>query len=146
MGNSANFYIRRKSDNSEYVALTPAKTVNGVKGKLIKRRGDPDDHTNLPMFAKTSDVYFRQNKKGVCQARVYINQSVSIDFDWSHAHNNKGDKRNFPAGVIHVQIWVKQKDGSIKRLSNDARFMNNDEIKKYGPLIKKFCPTVKFRK
>ena len=32
-----------------------------------------------------------------------------------------------------------------RRLSNEARLMNNAEMKKYGPILKKFNPNVKFR-
>ena len=146
MGNGADFFARDADGRrSEYTSLAPAVTINGVKGHLIKRNEDSDTHTNLPFYANTSDVYFRQNKNGVCQARVYIGQKLHLDFDWSHAHTNHGDGRHFQAGTVHVQIWEKQKDGTFKRLSDDARFMNNHEMKKYGPILKYFCPSVKFR-
>lgn len=146
MGNGADFWLGNKTgSDSEFVPLAPSKTINGVKGTLIKKRGDPDDHSSLPKYANTSDMYFRQNKNGVCQGRVYVNHSMTIDFDWSHAHTNKSDGRHFPAGVVHVQVWIKQKDGSFRRLSDSARYMNNHEMKKYGPLIKYFCPDAKFR-
>jgi hypothetical protein len=99
----------------------------------------------LPLYANTSDVYFRQNAKGVCLARVYIGQKTYLDFDWSHTHTNKGNGRHFPVGTVHVQIWQEQKDGTFKRLSNEARFMSNYEMKKYGQILKYFCPSVKFR-
>lgn len=145
MGNSAEFLSGgRRGDDSEYVQLGATKFVNGVKGHIVKRRGS-EDHSNLPRYADTSEIYFRKNEKGVCQARVYLNNKMCIDFDWSHNHTNKGDKRNFKAGTIHVQVWKWHPDGSFTRLSNDARFANNKEMKKYGPIIKEFCPTVKFR-
>ena len=99
----------------------------------------------MPLYANTSDVYFRQNAKGVCLARVYIGQKTYLDFDWSHTHTNKGNGRHFPVGTVHVQIWQEQKDGTFKRLSNEARSMSNHEMKKYGPILKYFCPSVKFR-
>ena len=146
MGNGADFFSRDyKGRRSEYVSLAPAVTINGVKGHLIKRKGNKDTYSNLPLYANTSDVYFRQNAKGVCQARVYIGQKTYLDFDWSHTHTNKGNGHRFPAGTVHVQIWEQQKDGTFKRLSNEARSMNNYEMKKYGPILKYFCPNVKFR-
>ena len=145
MGNGADFFSRdAKGRRSEYTSISPAKTVNGVKGHLIKRIGDSDTHTNLPFYANTSDVYFRQNKYGVCQARVYVGQKLFLDFDWSHVHTNP-DGKQFPKGVIHVQLWKQNKDGTFSRMGNSARFMNNHEMKKYGPILKYFCPSVKFR-
>ena len=70
MGNGADFFSRdEKGRRSEYVSLGRQVTVNGVSGRLIKRKGTSDTHTNLPFYANTSDMYFRQNAKGVCQAR-----------------------------------------------------------------------------
>ena len=81
MGNGADFFARDADGRrSEYTSLAPAVTINGVKGHLIKRNEDSDTHTNLPFYANTSDVYFRQNKNGVCQARVYIGQKLHLDF------------------------------------------------------------------
>lgn len=57
----------------------------------------------------------------------------------------KGDGRRFECGFIHVQAWSRNRDGSFTRLSDDARMMSNEEIKRYGPLIRKFCKNVKFR-
>ena len=146
MGNGADFFSRdERGRRSEYVSLAPARTVNGVKGHLIKKAGDSDTHTNLPYYSNTSDVYFRQNKNGVCQARVYIGQKKYLDFDWSHPHTN-ADGRRFEKGTVHVQVWKQNKDGTFTRLSDDARSMNNAEMKKYGPILKDFCPSVKLRK
>lgn len=146
MGNGANFFARDYAGRrSEYTSIVPAFTVNGVKGHVIKKIGDSDTHTNLPFYANTSDVYFRRNSKGVCQARVYIGQKLYLDFDWSHYHTNKGNKRIFKEGTVHVQVWEKQSDGSFKRLSGDARSMSNAEMKKYGPILKHFCPWIKLR-
>mgnify|MGYP007069917502 CR=1 FL=1 len=146
MGNSREFILGITSQGqSEYETIGPAKTFGGIKGRLIKRRVDPDHHTTLPKYSKTSDVYFRQNKNGVCQARVYTDRRMILDFDWSHNHTNKKENRTFRAGTIHVQVWRYNKDGSFVRISDKARLMNNYEMKKYGALIKAFCPDVKFR-
>lgn len=147
MGNGANFFSRdERGRRSEYVSVEPAKTINGVKGHVIKKVGDRETHTNLPYYSNTSDVYFRKNINGVCQARVYVGQKMFLDFDWSHQHINiGGNGRVFKKGVVHVQMWQENKDGTFTRVSNQARYMNNAEIKKYGRLIKAFCPDVKFR-
>ncbi|MBR1542168.1 MAG: hypothetical protein IJ628_06110 [Bacteroidaceae bacterium] len=146
MGNGVDFFSRdERGRRSEYVSLSPTRTVNGVKGHLIKKAGDSDTHTNLPYYSNTSDVYFRQNKNGVCQARVYIGQKKYLDFDWSHAHTNS-DGRKFDRGTVHVQMWKQNKNGTFSRVSDDARSMNNAEMKIYGPILKSFCPSVKLRK
>ncbi len=146
MGNGADFFSRdAKGRRSEYVALAPSKIVNGVKGTLIKKRGDSDTHTNLPYYSNTSDVYFRKNANGVCQARVYIGQKKYLDFDWSHDHRNSTDGRIFHKGTVHVQVWKENKDGSFSRVSDAARSMSNAEMKRYGPLLKAFCPDIKLR-
>lgn len=145
MGNAANFFSKdERGRRSEYISLTPAKIVNGVKGHLIKKVGDSDTHTNLPFYSNTSDIYFRQNENGVCQARIYIGQKTFLDFDWSHTHTNKGNGRKFERGIVHVQIWKQNKDGTFIRF-NDARSMSNAEMKKYGPLMRAFSKHVKFR-
>ena len=124
MGNGANFFSRdAKGRRSEYVAIAPSKTVNGVKGSIIKKVENSDTHTNLPYYSNTSDVYFRKNANGVCQARVYV----------------------FSKGRVHVQVWQENKDGTFSRVSDSARSMSNAEMKKYGPLLKAFCPDIKLR-
>lgn len=146
MGNGADFFSRDAKDRrSEYVALAPSKIVNGVKGTLIKKKGDSDTHTNLPYFSNTSEVYFRKNANGVCQARVYIGQKKYLDLDWSHDHRNSTDGRIFHRGTVHVQVWKENKDGTFSRVSDAARSMSNAEMKRYGPLLKAFCPDIKLR-
>lgn len=146
MGNGADFFSRdARGRRSEYVAIAPSKTVKGVKGTLIKKVGDSDTHTNLPYYSNTSDVYFRMNANGVCQARVYVGQKKFLDLDWSHNHRNSTDGRVFRKGTVHVQVWKENKDGTFSRVSGSARSMNNAEMRKYGPLLKAFCPDVKLR-
>ncbi len=125
MGNSADFFSHdAKGHRSEYVAITSPKIVNGVKGSIIKKVGDSDTHTNLPYYSNTSDVYFRKNANGVCQARVYVGQKKCLDFDWSHNHRNSTEGRVFSKGRVYVQVWKENKD---------------------GPLLKAFCPDIKLR-
>lgn len=131
--------------NAKYECVGGYKYANGLKGVIIKRKDDPYEHSNLPQFTNTSDMYFRQNAKGVCQGRVYVNHATFLDFDWSHNHTNRGDGRSFSIGTIHVQIWTRNNDGSFSRQSNDARLMNNSEMTRYEKLIRAFCPDVKFR-
>lgn len=147
MGRSSDFFAQSEAArHSEYVSLAPPIVVNGVKGHLIKKKGDRDTHTSLPFFSNTSEVYFRQNAKGICQARVYVDHRMYLDFDWSHQHVNKStDGRVFPVGVVHVQMWRYNGNGQFERISDGARYMNNAEMRRYGPLLKKVCPDIKFR-
>lgn len=116
-----------------------------MKGAIVRRKEDGVFHSNLPQFANTSNIYFRENKNGVCQARVYLDHASFLDFDWSHNHTNKINRRSFERGTVHVQMWTRNSDGSFTRNSDDARMMNNSEMTKYGPIIRKFCHDVKFR-
>jgi len=148
MGNGAEFLrgIALGGAKCQYETIGQAKIVGGIKGKILKRLGGSETHSNLPYYAVTSDMYFRKNHEGVCQGRVYLDHKLCIDFDWSHLHINKGtDGRIFKAGVVHVQVWKQNSDGAFTRVSDRARNMSNSEMKKYGPLIKAFCPNVKFR-
>lgn len=131
--------------NAQYDHVGTYKFANGLKGCIVKRKDARDFHSNLPKFANTSDMYFRQSVKGVCQGRVYVDHATFLDFDWSHNHTNKSDGRCFKVGTIHVQVWTKNSDGCFTRQSDNARMMSNAEIKRYGPLIRKFCSTAKFK-
>lgn len=146
MGNGVDFFSRDAAGRrSEYESVGKSETVNGIKGRIIKKKGDKETHTNLPYYSNTSDVYFRKNANGVCQARVYIGQKKFLDFDWSHNHTNSTDGRKFERGTVHVQVWKENKDGTFSRVSDSARGMNNAEIKKYGGILKRFCPSIKLR-
>ncbi len=122
------------------------RIMNGVQAKVIRYIGDgPKDHTGLPQYADTSDMYFRVGKDGtVTQGKVYVGRKQCIDFDWSHRHVNS-DGESFPKGVVHVQIYEVDSKGESHRLSKRARYMNEAEITKYGPIILAFNPYVKFR-
>ncbi len=119
---------------------------NGLKAKVIVLKADPNgNHSGLPPYADTSDIYLRVGKSGnVIQAKVYVDRQHSLDFDWGHEHRNKGagnDNQVFPKGVVHVQSYSQTNN----RNSNQARYMTDAEIKKYGPILKHFDPNVKFR-
>lgn len=144
MGNNAEYLLGNKPVPQQFVSVGSAVVVNGIKGKVVKRIGDPDNRSVLPFYSGTSDVYFRKNENGICQARVYLERKMMIDFDWGHSHTNKSDKQSFKSGVVHVQTWQWRSDGSFKR-QPDARLMTGEEIRKYGKLILHFAPDAKFR-
>lgn len=126
--------------------LWPTLNINGVRGKVITFVHDSKGiHTKLPAFSDTSDMYFRIDKTGkVIQGKLYVDRRHCIDFDWGHQHRNKGDGRVFEKGTVHVQTYSVLSDGSTKR-NGEARYMSNDEIEKYGALIRAFNSEVKFR-
>jgi hypothetical protein len=116
---------------------------NGVQGKVINGFTDPNDevfHESLPLYANTSEVYFKKSDKGnhpIEQARIYKDRTAFIDVDWGHTHGE------FKLGTIHVHEWIKSPDGTFKR--KPPRYANNDEIARYGDLIKKANPHTKLR-
>lgn len=123
-------------------------TINGVRCKVVHFIADGGkNHTGLPTFSNTSDMYLRVGEDGsVIQAKLYVNRRQSIDFDWGHMHvNRNGDCQVFPKGVVHVQEYVTRSDGSTHRLSNEARLMSDEEIEKFGPIFRHFNPNVRFR-
>lgn len=121
-------------------------TVNGIHAKALHYIADgKKDHTGLPSYANKSNMYFRVGKDGnAIQGKVYIDRKHCIDFDWSHKHVNS-DGESFQKGVVHVQTYRVDNKGVTHRLSDDARYMSNAEIAKYGAIIHAFNPHVKFR-
>lgn len=146
MGNERHYLETGGFSEYLYESVGLAKTINGVRAKVVKLKADElGIHSGLPQFANTSDVYLRLGNDGLpCQAKVYINRRMCIDFDWSHKHKNP-DGRSFDKGVVHVQTYSVNSDGSVTRHSNNARCMSNGEINKYGDIIKAFNPNVKLR-
>lgn len=127
---------------SEYLYHQVGETLfsNGVSGKVIEKQGDDRSHNGLPKYSNTSEVYFKldDETKIIEQARIYKDRKVAYDFDWGHTH------KEYKEGIVHVHEWYLNKNGDWVR-SNKPRLLNNDEIKKYGDLLKKANPNVKFR-
>lgn len=127
---------------TEYIYHQVGETIsaNGVSGKVIEKIGDDRKHDGLPKYSNKSELYFKPDDETnkIEQARVYKDRKVSLDFDWGHDH---GD---FKDGVVHVHEWYKNKNGKWVR-SGNPRLMSDEEIKKYGDVLKKADPDVKFR-
>lgn len=127
---------------SEYLyrQVGDSVTANGITAKLVTRIDDDAYHSSLPAFSNTSEAYAKCSDQGnheVEQLRIYKDRKACIDFDWGHKH---GD---CISGVVHVHIAPD--NGNIHKYKGAVRYMNNDEIAKYGPLIKALNPNVKFR-
>lgn len=115
-------------------------TANGVTGKVISRIDGVPGHDGLPQYSNTSKIYFKMDDKGkIEQARIYDDRRSALDIDWGHTHHE------FQKGTVHVHEYYQDKDGKWKRDQKHVRFMNNDEIKKYGDLLKKAAQDIKFR-
>ncbi len=126
-------------------------TINGVKAKVIREIGDTDGHSSLPTYTDKADMYLKEGKSGdVIQARYYgKDRRVLFDIDWGHGHHNDpkagGNGKTFENGVAHVQLYAVDGQGELVRLSNKARYMNNEEMKKFKDIIRHYNPNVKFR-
>lgn len=124
---------------SQYLYHQVGDTIeaDGVKAKVIEKIGSP--HAGLPYYANTSEAYLKLNEFGVVeQMRIYEGRTVAKDFDFGHSHTNK-DGHQYIKGVVHVQEYINGKRES------EARYMNNEEIKKYGALLKKANTNIKLR-
>ncbi len=126
-------------------------THKGITAKVVKLAGSDTTHYSLLTYTNTSQMYFKVGRDGdIIQGRYYDTERRSaIDFDWSHNHYNDpkkgGDGQRFDKGVVHVQKYTVDEKGVPLRKSNDARLMTEEEIKKFGPIILHFNPTVKFK-
>lgn len=117
---------------------------NGVQGKVINGNSDEKDelfHESLPIFSNTSEVYFKRNDEKpheIEQARIYKNRKAALDFDWGHGHGEH------EKGVVHVQEWYCNNKGKWVRRKK-ARGLSNEEIERYGELIKLANPNARLR-
>lgn len=146
MGNQRQYVASGGFNEYLYQDVSERVTINGVTGKMISKITDPTGtHDGLPTYSNTSDIYFKKGDDDLAsQAKVYKDRKTVLDFDWNHEHKNRNG-RVFPKGTVHVQMYRVNSDGSLTRLSDNARGMNNHEMKKYGPILKYFNPNVKFR-
>ena len=113
--------------------------VGGVSAKVIVKIDDDSNHSGLPVHSNTPGAIYVKvdgSEKKPIQIRVYEGRTASFDLDWGHTHD-----ASHPKGVVHVQFF--DKDG--KRSTKKVRFMNNEEMKKYGPILRYLNPDVKFR-
>lgn len=134
--------------DNKHVPVGTKVTINGVTGEILRNVNDPDgSHSSMPSYSGESDIYFRLGKDGttIVQGTLYIGHKKICDFDWGHNHRNT-DGKTFKEGVVHVQFYESDADGNRVRANNgDARYMNNGEMTKYGPIIKYINPNAKFR-
>lgn len=148
MGNQRHHLGGGQFDKKLYEAI-PGSTIemHGLKCEIIKKVDDKDGrNSNIPQYSATSDAYLVLGKDGkVKQLRLFKDHRMSVDYDWGHDHTNIGDGKHFSKGTVHVQTYHTNADETISRLTNNARFMNNQEMKIIGEIIHHYNPNVKFR-
>lgn len=115
-------------------------SANGVSAKVIEKINPNDDSQGLPRYSNTSFMYLAKGGKSgeIIQARIYVNRKAYVDIDWGHPHHG------IPRGVAHVHFYQLDDHGEPIK-TGKWRLLNNMEMKKYGPLLKKANPKVKFR-
>ena len=121
------------------------EVICGLKCEIIKLSSDDNGrHSNIPMRSGTSDAYLCLGTDGrPKQLRLFKDHIAVADYDWSHSHYNNprkgGDGHLFPKGTVHVQPF-----SNDMRLSDNARFMTDNEIETIGKIIHHYNPDVKF--
>lgn len=147
MGNAKTYNPSGGFTQYEYHQIGDTITAsNGVQGKIISKvEAGKENHDGLPLYSNTSEIYFKlsDEKDGngeypVEQARVYQDRRAALDFDWGHAHGTH------EAGVVHVQEWYMNKNGKWTRRKGE-RGLSNEEIRRYGEIIKLANPKVRLR-
>lgn len=115
-------------------------SANGVSAKVIEKINPRDDSQGLPRYSNTSYMYLAKGGKSgeIIQARIYINRKAYVDIDWGHPHHG------VPSGIAHIHFYQLNEHGEPIK-TGKWRLLNNKEMKKYGPLLKKANPKVKFR-
>lgn len=115
-------------------------TANGISGKVIAKVGGAPGHDGLPMYSNTSKVYFKLDDDGkIEQARIYDGRKAVFDIDWGHNHYG------FKIGTVHIHEFTYTSNGELNRKQQKVRYLNNKEMKRYGALLKKANPSIKFR-
>lgn len=129
-----------------YETIGKERIINGIHAKVVKLKADESGtHSSLPQYADSSDMYLRLGFDGKpCQAKLYVSRRMCVDFDWGHDHKN-ADGKSFPQGVVHIQTYSVNSDGTASRNSANARYMSEHEIDMYGPVLMAFNPDIKFR-
>lgn len=116
---------------------------NGVQAKVINSENDLQDiyfHDSLPIFSNTSEIYLKRSDEEthpIEQARVYDARMPKLDIDWGHTHGE------YKTGTVHVHEWRQDSKGNWRR--SKPRGLNNEEIARYGELLKIAYPDVKLR-
>ena len=142
-------YYKAEGGFSQYLYQLVGETIeiNGIQAKVIEYIGTKDHHEGLPYYSNTSDMYLKiaDNQTYVEKAIVYIDRHAAFEFDWGHEHTNKkGNGKSFPIGVVHVHE-LERIGNTVRRKNMDARLLTAAEVSKYGKILKKVYPQIKFK-
>lgn len=142
-------YYKAEGGFSQYLYQLVGETIeiNGIQAKVIEYIGTKDHHEGLPYYSNTSDMYLKiaDNQTYVEKAIVYIDRHAAFEFDWGHEHTNKkGNGKSFPIGVVHVHE-LERIGNTVRRKNKDARLLTAAEVSKYGKILKKVYPQIKFK-
>ena len=134
---------------SQYLYHTEGESavINGLQVKVVAKIDEDNHHSGLPFYSNTSDVYLKIERDGTLieQAIIYQNRKAVLEFDWGHNHNGKNGHPSFKKGEVHVHE-LHQIDGKVRRNSKvQPRWMNTEEMTKYGDIIRFANPNAKMR-
>lgn len=115
-----------------------------LSGKVITEINDTLHHKGLPIHSNTSSIYFKLAKKEnasdnnfIEQMRVYKDRKAYLDFDWNHDHGS------YKKGKVHVHDWIIDKNGVPRR--TPPRIISEEEVNRYGKILKKVFPNIKLK-
>ena len=130
-----------RGDDGEFITKE-WETVKVISGIAVLYNPNKPAIFDLPIKANTARYYFKQNKGGeIIQLRVYDeNHNALLDIDINPAQSH----HNLKKGICHVHEFTVE-DGEIKRAKKAARYLNEEEIKKYNPIIALARPDARFK-
>ena len=136
-------YYKAEGGFSQYLYHQVGEIIsaNGISAKVVEKIDKSDPTQGLPIYSNTAELYLGKGRKSgeIIQLRIYKDRKAYIDIDWTHPHEG------IPKGVAHVHFYEMDAEGKPTKNHSIYRRMNNEEMKKYGPLIKKVAPNAKFR-
>lgn len=121
------------ADLTEHWETVGVVEAGGNRVKLLEY--ERNGSNKLPEYSGQTHIYAKPNQEGrVTQMRIYgPDRRTVADIDWSHGH--KGLKN----GVVHIHY---SEDGTLKHREK-PRYMNREEIKQYGNIIRELDPAAK---
>ena len=120
--------------------------INGMQVTTITKIDEANHHSGMPFYSQHSDVYLKMESDSdeIIQAIIYKNRRAVLEIDWGHSHHGKKGHPSFKEGEVHVHTLTEE-NGKVVRSKEPARWMNDEEMKKYGPIIRYANPNAKMR-
>ena len=116
-------------------------SANGISAKVVEKIDKSDPTQGLPLYSNTAELYLGKGRKSgeIVQLRLYKGRMAYMDIDWSHPHGG------IPTGTAHVHFYEIDSTGKPRKNPSKHRLLTESEIRKYGALIKKVAPNVKWK-